>query len=47
MRVARSLESNFPVFSAKYKRIAPDSKTLIGAPLGPCGSVIAGIFEFG
>ena len=36
-----------PYFSAKYTKIAPDSKTLNGFPSGPLRSVITGILELG
>ena len=36
-----------PVLSARYCRIAPDSKIEMGAPSGPSGSTIAGMRLFG
>src|SRR6476646_10589056 len=38
---------NFPVLSARYTRIAPDSIIEIGLPPGPSGSTIDGILPFG
>ena len=38
---------SFPVLSARYTRIAPDSKSASGLPPGPSGSMIAGIFWYG
>src|SRR5262245_25182141 len=38
---------SFPVFSARYTRIAPDSNNGSGLPPGPFGSRIAGILLFG
>jgi hypothetical protein len=38
--------SSMPVFSARCKRIAPDSKTVLGPPM-PSWSTIAGIFPLG
>ena len=42
-----SIGMNFPVFSARYTRIAPDSNTTSFSPSGPSGSTSAGIFPFG
>ena len=42
-----SYGQNLPDFLPKYWRIAPDSKTEIGFPPGPLGSIIAGILLFG
>src|ERR1700730_11010708 len=44
-RVAVSVGSNAPNFSARCIRIAPDSNTRIG--VGPLRSISAGILEFG
>jgi hypothetical protein len=43
----RVLGSNWPVFSARYSRIAPDSNSGSGLPSGPLGSMMAGILLFG
>jgi len=44
LRFLSSGEINFPVFSARYKRIAPDSKTeMLSPPSIGLGSMIAGI----
>src|ERR1700684_1004615 len=44
-RAPASVGRNAPNFSARYKRIAPDSNTRIG--LGPLRSTMAGILELG
>ena len=46
-RSLASVGKNCPVFCARYRRMAPDSKTVWGSPSAVSWSTIAGILELG